>query len=86
MQPTLPPTSTSGAHADGNSSCTNPSLRREWRSLSRQNKLAYLDAVNCLARTPSVLRDIGTVYDDFPWVHYQMAPHSKSLPRFLSLL
>ncbi|GAB1314595.1 Tyrosinase copper-binding domain-containing protein [Madurella fahalii] len=79
-----PPETTSGTHADRNNNCTHPSLRREWRSLSRQNKLAYLDAVNCLARTPSVLRGIGTVYDDFPWVHYQMAPHTHGKVAFLS--
>jgi hypothetical protein len=57
--------------------CTNLVHRQEWRSLSQGTKKSYLDAVNCLAHTPSVLGHMGTVYDDFPWVHLQMAHNSK---------
>ncbi|KAF8519616.1 Di-copper centre-containing protein [Hysterangium stoloniferum] len=35
------------------SSCTNPSVRREWRSLTDGQKEEWIDAVKCLARQPS---------------------------------
>lgn len=62
--------------------CVDPYFRREWRSLSREEKSSYIDAVNCLALTPSVLRDNGTLYDDFPWAHNQVAHHGELIPYF----
>lgn len=53
--------------------CENPSVRREWRSLSQDEKQNYIDAVNCLAKLPSIIRENGTLYDDFPWVHNQIS-------------
>ena len=58
-------------------SCTEPRIRREWRSLSKAEKSNYLSAVKCLAETPSRLRSNGTVYDDFPWAHSHVAHISK---------
>jgi hypothetical protein len=58
--------------------CSSPYFRREWRSLSTKEKASYIDAVNCLAETPSILRENGTLYDDFPWVHNLIAHSSKS--------
>ncbi|KAK3996622.1 tyrosinase [Cladorrhinum sp. PSN332] len=64
--------------------CTNPAQRKEWRSMSKETRKSYLDAVTCLAHTPSVLEHLGTVYDDFPWVHLQMAHTTHGNASFLS--
>lgn len=55
--------------------CTNPSLRREWRSLAAAEKKAYIDAVKCLGETPSVLGLNQTLYADFPWVHNRIGEY-----------
>lgn len=57
-------------------SCTSPSVRREWRTLSSAEKKEYISAVRCLARTPGEMSN-GTLYDDFPWVHSQVAHISE---------
>ncbi|KAK4224266.1 tyrosinase [Podospora fimiseda] len=65
--------------------CINPSIRKEWRTLSTETQKSYLNAIICLAHTPSILGYTSfTLYDDFPWVHLQMAPyiHNNS-PLFL---
>jgi hypothetical protein len=49
--------------------CKNPAIRREWRSLSMKEKHEYLEAVQCLAHTPSKFTPNLTLYDDFPHVH-----------------
>ncbi|KAF2162476.1 hypothetical protein M409DRAFT_27101 [Zasmidium cellare ATCC 36951] len=49
--------------------CSQPRVRREWRSLSEQQQLDYLKAVQCLARTPSGIHPNASLHDDFPWVH-----------------
>ena|ERR1700761_4477352 len=49
--------------------CKDPVTRREWRSLSMAEKHDYLNAVQCLAHTPSKFNDTLTRYDDFPHVH-----------------
>lgn len=59
--------------------CQNASYRIEWRALSFEERTSYIDAVNCLARTPSVLGDNGTIYDDFAFVH-NLHAHSSKLP------
>ena len=59
-------------------SCKNPSVRREWRSLSRIEKQDYITAVTCLSTISSGIRDFGTLYDDFPWVHQQVSHMSMS--------
>ena len=53
----------------GSSDCPNPPTRREWRSLSRDEKQDYLTAVQCLREKPSRLGLNQSLYDDFPWVH-----------------
>ena len=58
-------------------SCIRPSIRREWRTLDRSDKEEYITAVQCLATKPSKLRENGTLYDDFPWVHKATAPMGK---------
>lgn len=49
--------------------CKSPAIRREWRSLSMKEKHRYLEAVQCLAHTPSKFTPNMTLYDDFPHVH-----------------
>ena len=49
--------------------CQSPSVRREWRTLSVQEKQAYLDAVSCLRARPSRLGLNQSLYEDFPYFH-----------------
>lgn len=57
--------------------CQRPTIRREWRTLSEPEKLNYITAVKCLATKPSKLRNTGTLYDDFAWVHKYLSSGSK---------
>ena len=57
--------------------CQQQATRREWRTLSDGGRLQYVDAVRCLATRPSKLRNNGTLYDDFPWVHKHTAGNSE---------
>ena len=58
--------------------CQRPTTRREWRTLSEPEKVNYVTAVKCLATKPSKLRNTGTLYDDFAWVHKYLSSGSKS--------
>lgn len=49
--------------------CTNPVVRREWRSLSTMEKDVYIGAVQCLYSLPSEINPNSTLYDDFAWTH-----------------
>ena len=49
--------------------CRVPALRREWRSLSIEDKSDYIDAVKCLRQRPSALGLNHTLFDDFAWIH-----------------
>ena len=60
-------------------SCIHPTIRREWRTLDRADRDDYIAAVQCLGAKPSKLRDNGTLYDDFPWVHKLTAPKGISI-------
>ena len=60
------------------SRCTNPRLRREWRTLSTAEKHEYLNAVQCLYDRPSKLFDAGRSTDDFAWVHVMNSFDSMS--------
>ena len=44
--------------------------------LSHPEQLDYVTAVKCLATKPSKLRNNGSLYDDFPWVHKQLSSNS----------
>lgn len=59
------------------SECTNPSTRREWRSLSKLEKDEYIGAVRCLLEQPSKLRVDRTLYDDFPFLHSHIGVYCK---------
>ena len=49
--------------------CGPLTVRREWRMLSEEEKIQYLDAILCLRTHPSRLGMNHSLYDDFPWVH-----------------
>ncbi|KAG8730753.1 hypothetical protein FRC11_005883 [Ceratobasidium sp. 423] len=52
--------------------CTNPKIRREWRTLSQDQRDNFHKAVKCLQDKPSVLRveESKSLYGDFTYVHY----------------
>lgn len=54
------------------SACNNSQFRREWRSLSHQEKDSYIQAIKCLKQTPSRLGLNQSLYDDFPYVHFRV--------------
>lgn len=60
--------------------CHHPSLRQEWRSLSREEKKNYIDAVQCLKDIPSEIGLNQTLYDDFPWVHKHIGEYCPYIP------
>lgn len=61
------------------STCTKPYFRREWRSLSTDEKKEYMDAFQCFIDSPSVLGLNGSLYNDFSWVHNLIAHSSESV-------
>ena len=63
--------------------CTKPSIRREWRTLSKTEKIEYVEAVNCLRTKSSRLGLQQSLYDDFPWVHYHFGGYCELQTRFL---
>ncbi|KAI1275445.1 hypothetical protein F5Y07DRAFT_409269 [Xylaria sp. FL0933] len=49
--------------------CVNPQVRREWRSLTKDEREEYISAAKCLYNVSSKLVGEGSVQDDFTWVH-----------------
>ncbi|QKX63468.1 uncharacterized protein TRUGW13939_10638 [Talaromyces rugulosus] len=67
-------------------SCTHPSFRREWRTLNMEEKLSYISAAQCSAKTPSVsLRnDNASIHDEFALLHGRFGNyHSRNAAPFL---
>lgn len=60
------------------SSCKNPSTRREWRTLSRRQKIEYKQAVQCLTSTESIFGLNQSVHDDFTWVHSHVGNYCEA--------
>ncbi|KAJ1305208.1 hypothetical protein OPQ81_000237 [Rhizoctonia solani] len=56
----------------GAGKCTNPAIRREWRTLSQDQRDKFHKAVKCLQDKPSTLtvEESKSLYDDFTYVHY----------------
>ncbi|KAK0118659.1 hypothetical protein ONS95_007540 [Cadophora gregata] len=65
------------------SNCTNPTVRKEWRTLSRDEQISYVNAVNCLTTKPSRIGLSSPLYDDFPYVHNQLNNDIHSVASFL---
>ncbi|KAE9375970.1 Di-copper centre-containing protein [Stipitochalara longipes BDJ] len=66
-----------------NDKCLNPSHRREWRQLSRDQKAKYISAVKCLHELPSKVTGNGRLSDDFPWVHRHIGSFTHDAASFL---
>ena len=51
--------------------CTDPVVRKEWRTLSSDEQADYLRAVQCLADKPSSYNfgNSTRLYDNFPEIH-----------------
>ncbi|TDZ67419.1 Tyrosinase-like protein orsC [Colletotrichum trifolii] len=70
-----------------NSTCENPLVRREWRSLSLDDRKSYIDAVKCLYGKPAVTpKDIlpgaSSMYDDFVGDHVLQADANHFVGHF----
>jgi tyrosinase len=65
--------------------CTNPQVRPEWRSMSDQNKKAYVNAVKCLMGKPArtKLAGVKSRYDDLVAAHQQMNAVIHNVGQFL---
>lgn len=50
-------------------SCLRPQVRREWRSLGKEEKEEYISAAKCLYNVSSQVVSEGSVQDDFAWIH-----------------
>lgn len=63
--------------------CAKIEKRREWRTLSDEEKAAYISAVKCMATKPSSIASEpvrnGTLYDDFAWTHYSVT-YTRCVP------
>ncbi|EFY95267.2 putative domain, di-copper centre [Metarhizium robertsii ARSEF 23] len=51
------------------SACSDPPIRREWRSLGAAEKQAYISAVKCLSDKPSKFDNSTSRFDDFALAH-----------------
>ena len=65
--------------------CKQLSVRREWRSLSQDEKHSYLDSVRCLHQRPSRLGLNQSLFHDFAWVHYGVCVMFTSIYQTFSL-
>ena len=63
--------------------CKNPSTRREWRALSHSQKAEYIQAVQCLTSTKSIMGLNQTVHDDFSWVHSHVGNNCEANLRLI---
>ncbi|KAJ8064632.1 hypothetical protein OCU04_006958 [Sclerotinia nivalis] len=63
--------------------CITPVVRREWRTLSRNEKHEYLEAVKCLRSKPSILGTNHSLYDDFGYSHIQIGDYAHETAGFL---
>ena len=82
---TIPSSSTVHFTGVDSSVCRAPSLRVEWRSLNKAARKAYIDAVQCLCSTPSMLSlpRSQSLYDDFPYVHMHVGNITHDTAGFL---
>ncbi|OHW95205.1 tyrosinase central domain containing protein [Colletotrichum incanum] len=76
--------SAAGTLADASGSCEEPYFRREWRSLSKQERRDYIDAFQCFIDSPSVMGLNGSLYNDFSWVHNLVAHSTHTKAPFLT--
>ncbi|KAH6695254.1 hypothetical protein F5X68DRAFT_186745 [Plectosphaerella plurivora] len=58
--------------------------RKEWRSLSTEEKKDYLDAFQCMIDSPSAIGLNGSLYNDMSWVHNLIAHSTHGKAPFLT--
>ena len=64
--------------------CTNPTVRKSWRTLSNDEKMNYIKAVQCLATRPSFINANSTIYDDFTYMHILSGNAGMKFPPLFS--
>lgn len=60
------------------STCTQPRLRQEWRTLTQDEKQSYLAAAHCLTTTPSSSLSNATIHDEFSLLHSRVGNYCNS--------
>jgi tyrosinase len=67
-----------GSYSNSSCNSANAAVRKEWLSLSDEEKIAYTDAVKCLMNKPSISGDAipgaKSRFDDFVGVHINQTP------------
>lgn len=58
--------------------CRHPRIRREWRTYSKTERQAYVDAAVCLTRTQSPTDARVSIHDDFSYLHSRIGNYCKS--------
>lgn len=57
--------------------CHLTAFRREWRSLSHDERRSYISSVRCLQEKPSRLGLNGSLHDDFSFVHFRVGGYCR---------
>ncbi|KAI9055050.1 hypothetical protein LZ554_000016 [Drepanopeziza brunnea f. sp. 'monogermtubi'] len=81
--PTTTTTTTTTTPISRRSNCTDPTVRREWRTLARDEQISYVAAVKCLTTKPSTFSLSSPLYDDFAYVHNQLNNEVHLVASFL---
>lgn len=68
------------------STCTQPRLRQEWRTLSHDERQSYLAAARCLTRVPSSSLPNATIHDEFSLIHSRVGNYCMSTQYLYFLL
>ena len=64
--------------------CAKQTVRREWRTISSDEKQSYIDAVKCLMKVPSAATThTKSLHDDFSHVHNHQGSASHGSAMFL---
>jgi Common central domain of tyrosinase len=76
---------TTEATANNATSCTNPEIHREWRSLTLVQQKNYVNAMKCLTTQPSRsgLAGARNRWDDLVVIHQQMSDIIHNVGQFL---
>lgn len=62
--------------------CQHPRIRREWRTYSKTERQAYVDAAVCLTRTQSPTDSRVSIHDDFSYLHSRIGNYCKTTSIF----
>ncbi|KAK8137829.1 hypothetical protein PG984_001209 [Apiospora sp. TS-2023a] len=76
-----------GAVPRADSPCTDSVVRKEWRALSSEQQISYIDAVKCMQSTPGKTAEfyagVKSLYDDFQALHISQTDHIHWVGFFL---